>query len=348
METKARKILIVLIFIIVALGLNTKDVYAAEASVSANNCNVGDVITVTLNVPSEAIGFEGNVTVAYSDGSKDTGRLLGLANSPTQLAGNKANFTAKVSGNATITISGLNLYNANGDSINSNKTLTTAITINGASNSNDNNSSGNEQKPPAENNNNSGTTTSKPPESNNSGNNQGSSDNNKPAEPPAKVTNIEFAEANEKMYTTRRVNVRQGYGTSSSIIQTLAPGTEVTRTGVGKGNVDGYAWSRISYNGVTGYMITGALTYDAPVNPDEEKPNENPDENQDDNSVENPDENTPSEENPDSLSEEEMLAKIAEELGVIPEVGINIMPCIFVGCVISCTYLMYEIKRRMK
>jgi len=65
------------------------------------------------------------------------------------------------------------------------------------------------------------------------------------------------------------------------------------------------------------------------------EPNENPEE-------------TPNEENPNALSEEEILAKIAEELGVIPEVGVNIMPCIFVGFVVSCTYLMYEVKKRMK
>lgn len=346
-KTKARKILMVLIFMIVALGINTKDVYATEASVFANNCNVGDVFTVTLNVPSEAIGFEGSVTVTYSDGSKDTGKFLGLANSPTQLAGNKANFTAKTAGNATITVNGLNLYNENGDSINSNKTLTTAITINSISSGSDNNANGSEEKPPAENNNNSGTTTSNPPATtNNGGDNTGNSDNNKPTEPPAKVTNIEFSEANEKMYTTRRVNVRQGYGTSSSIIQTLAPGTEVTRTGVGKGNVDGYAWSRISYNGVTGYMITGALTYDAPADSNEEKPDET--EEPTENPEETPNEENPEEENPNALSEEEILAKIAEELGVIPEVGVNIMPCIFVGFVVSCTYLMYEVKKRMK
>ena len=137
------------------------------------------------------------------------------------------------------------------------------------------------------------------------------------------------------MYTNKRVNMRQNYGTSSIIIQTLPEGVEVTRTGVSSGTANGYSWSRVSYNGVTGYVITGALTTTAPVKPEEpetpiEDPNENPEE-------ENP------EEEPTNENEEE-LKKLQEELGAIPEVGINIMPYLFMGCVFSCSVMVYEVK----
>lgn len=75
-----------------------------------------------------------------------------------------------------------------------------------------------------------------PPEEN-SGENSPSPEQT-PVPAPAPVTDLEFSDVNEKMYTVRRVNIRQGYGTNSNIIQTLALGTEVTRTGVSKGNVD--------------------------------------------------------------------------------------------------------------
>ena len=167
--------------------------------------------------------------------------------------------------------------------------------------------------------------------------NPSSSDGNNNSNTPAPVVNLEFSDTNEKMYTTRRVNIRQGYGTNSNIIQTLAEGTEVTRTGVSKGNVDGYSWSRVSYNGVTGYIITGGLTYDAPSQeePEEEQPEEPTNE-------ENPEENN--EQNNENEVPDDVLTKLSEELGTIPEVGLNIMPFLFLGCTVSCLTLRYEVK----
>ena len=150
------------------------------------------------------------------------------------------------------------------------------------------------------------------------------------------------------MYTNRRVNVRQNYGTDSGIIQTLANGTEVTRTGVGDKNKDGYSWSRISYNGVTGYVITAALTYDSPV------PEESPEEDiQDLENPENPEDSEKPEnvnndnENQEDIAKnnEEKIKAIAEECGTIPQVGINIIPFLFFGICVSCIIIMIEVKR---
>jgi uncharacterized protein YgiM (DUF1202 family) len=145
------------------------------------------------------------------------------------------------------------------------------------------------------------------------------------------------------MYTTRRVNIRQGYGTSSSIIQTLAVGTELTRTGVSKGTADGYSWSRVSYNGVTGYVITGALTYDKPVEevtePTSDDETEEP---SDDEEI-----GTDEQENV-SNEDEETLKQLSEELGAIPEVGVNIMPFMFLGSLVSCIVMMWNVKKSIK
>lgn len=60
----------------------------------------------------------------------------------------------------------------------------------------------------------------------------------------------------EQLATTDRVNVRAGADTSSEKLGTVEKGTVVTRTGV-EGD-----WSKIDYNGTTGYIKNEYLTYD--------------------------------------------------------------------------------------
>lgn len=313
MKEKSIRILVSIVFFI-CVTINVNKVYASEASISANNCNVGENFTVTVNIPQDAISYEGTITVTYSDGSTDSGKILGLGQNLNDIMsdyywpGNASKtFTAKTAGNATVSVTGLIMNNASGSKINSQSTLTTAITIGGG-----------QTQPPANN------QTSEP--SNNSGNQGGTT------QKPTTPTNLTFKDTNEKMYTTRRVNMRQGYGTNSLIIQTLPEKAELTRTGVSSGSADGYSWSRVSYNGITGYVITGALTYDAPVTeePKKEDPQEDP---EDELPPEDVDENA------------EEIKKITEELGSIPEVGLNIMPFIFLGSIISCLYMVYEVKK---
>ena len=222
MKKKLLKIFGMLILIFIFFNLKSNNVYASEANISANNCNVGESFTVNVNIPQDAISYQGTIKVTYSDGSTESSQILGLGQNLNDLTadyywpGNASkSFTAKVAGNATVSVVGLILNNASSQKINSNSTLTTAITISDPSaNSNDNNSSSVES--PVENNN-----------------------SEKPETPSAPV-NLTFSEGNDKMYTTKRVNIRQGYGTNSLIIQTLPEGTELTRTGVSNGNADGY------------------------------------------------------------------------------------------------------------
>ena len=75
---------------------------------------------------------------------------------------------------------------------------------------------------------------------------------------------VTFKSTNETMYTANRVNLRTQYGTSGNIVKTLAEGEELTRTGYSTTNVDGYSWSRVTYNGGTYYCITKSLTATKP------------------------------------------------------------------------------------
>jgi hypothetical protein len=63
-------------------------------------------------------------------------------------------------------------------------------------------------------------------------------------------------------------------------------------------------------------------------------------------------EQTPTEEETLSTDETEndteLLKSLSEELGTIPEVGINIMPFMFFGCVVSCSVIMYQVKKSVK
>ena len=87
---------------------------------------------------------------------------------------------------------------------------------------------------------------------------------------PKEVT---FKNTNETMYTTNRVNLRTQYGTKGSIVKTLSEGEQLTRTGYSTTNVDGYSWSRVTYNGGTYYCVTKSLTATKPEKTEQDDQN---------------------------------------------------------------------------
>ena len=306
MKTKIVKILILMLFVLLLNMCVSNNVFASEASISASNCNVGENFTVTVNIPEDAVAYQFDLKVTYSDGSTYTTSPRGFGHNEDfteqHWAGNyTTSISGKVAGNATVVINNIILAGINGNQLNSLTTQSTAITISDPNPQPVNDTPSTEEPAPA---------------------------------PAPVVTNLEFTAKNETMYTSRRVNIRQNYGTSSSIIQTLAVGTELTRTGVSQGTADGYSWSRVNYNGVTGYVITSALVYEKPIEPEPE-PQEEPTEEPQNEPQEEP------EQNPDELAE------LSENLGTIPEVGVNIMPFIFLGSVVSCITMMVEVKRKI-
>ena len=305
-----RKTLVkVLIIIIAILMLNlfvSNKVFASEASlsVSPSQVSVGESFTVTVNIPEEAVGYSfSNMIVTYSNGDTATTGRKGYTDvNNLGWCGNfSTSFTASVAGSVSIEVRGLTLGDKEQNQINSQSELRDdSLTVVGGGSSSDN--------------------------------------NDEPDPSPEPTVTLNFSDTNETMYTTRRVNVRQSYGTDGQLIQTLKEGTEVTRTGVSDGTKDGYEWSRISYDGITGYMISSALTNEAPNV--EEKPEENKPE--EDKKEEN-------KEDANGLSEADKtkIEEIKKKLGAIPNVGVNIMPFMFLGSCVSCVVMIVYIKRKI-
>lgn len=69
-----------------------------------------------------------------------------------------------------------------------------------------------------------------------------------------------FQNVNQTVYATTEVNVRSSYSTSSSRIGSLQKGQSVTRTGIGSNG-----WSRVTFNGQTGYINSQYLTTTKPA-----------------------------------------------------------------------------------
>ncbi|MBP3502329.1 MAG: cadherin-like beta sandwich domain-containing protein [Clostridia bacterium] len=80
--------------------------------------------------------------------------------------------------------------------------------------------------------------------------------NTKP-ETPAEPT---FKSANETVYATGDINIRKSYSADSNKIGSLKKGESVTRTGIGDNG-----WSKVTYNGSTGYIKTSLLTTEEPA-----------------------------------------------------------------------------------
>ena len=73
------------------------------------------------------------------------------------------------------------------------------------------------------------------------------------------TTEPTFKSANDKVYATGDINIRKSYSADSDKIGTLKAGESVTRTGISDNG-----WSKVSYNGGTGYIKTSLLTTEEP------------------------------------------------------------------------------------
>ena len=85
----------------------------------------------------------------------------------------------------------------------------------------------------------------------------------------------DFTALSETVYVVRQngeikvesINIRALPSRSSNSIAVVGPDTELTRTGIAKSaDAEGIIWSRVVYDGKTGYIGSGYLTADAPVN----------------------------------------------------------------------------------
>lgn len=71
-----------------------------------------------------------------------------------------------------------------------------------------------------------------------------------------------FTDCNETLYATTTVNVRDTYSTSGNKLGSLAKAQEITRTGIGIGDADG--WSRVVFQGREAYVSSDYLSATKP------------------------------------------------------------------------------------
>ena len=94
---------------------------------------------------------------------------------------------------------------------------------------------------------------------NNDKNNDKKNDNKDNKDNNDTTTEPTFKSANDKVYATGDINIRKSYSADSDKIGTLKAGESVTRTGISENG-----WSKVSYNGGTGYIKTSLLTTEEP------------------------------------------------------------------------------------
>ncbi len=138
-----------------------------------------------------------------------------------------------------------------------------------------------------------------------------------PKEDEKEVENVTFKDTKENLYAKQNCNLRASWSTDSEKVGYLTKGQAVERTGYADNG-----WSRILYNGKTVYVASRLLVV--------EKPEEDEEENTVTNEVID---STIINENldPTEMSEEEILKELEEEIGVLPEVGINVANIAYVA-----------------
>ena len=131
MKKSVEKILILLLMLILVFAI-TNFTYAAEGTISVPSVTVGQDFTVTVNIPEEAVAYEGKISVTFSDGSVQNSKKLvvttGITGDFAHPGNMTASFNATKEGNATIAVTGLVISSKTGK-INQNETLTKTITI---------------------------------------------------------------------------------------------------------------------------------------------------------------------------------------------------------------------------
>lgn len=221
---KLIKISILSIFVFIAISIFS-ETYAASASISASKTNVKVGEKVTITVSMNAAAWNTNISGAASK----------------SFAGNsddENNITKKERISFTPSSAGTYTFKLGGDvsdgSTNKTTNVSGSVTVTATNSSSDNNDKNNDKK-------------------NDNKDNKDNKDNNDTTTEPT------FKSANDKVYATGDINIRKSYSADSDKIGTLKAGESVTRTGISENG-----WSKVSYNGGTGYIKTSLLTTEEP------------------------------------------------------------------------------------
>lgn len=245
MKMAKKAIIIALIFLLFNLLIfsiiQTNSYASASTNFSASSYNVttGTTVNITVGV---------NSSEAWQLSLSASGGSLGGTTSSTENPGSEvtqtamnATFSAANAGSYTISLSG---YVASSDDVTNGtkQTVSKSITITVTA--------------PAEP---SPTPVTEP-------STQPSTEpSTQPSAQPTAETEPTFSSVSETVVTKSEVNFRESYSTNSNSIALLPAGTELTRTGVGSNG-----WSRVTYNGSTGYVFSNNLEIKVEENQEEE------------------------------------------------------------------------------
>lgn len=223
---KLIKISIFSIFVFIAISIFSKT-YAASASISASkkNVKVGEKVTITVSM--NAAAWNTNISGAASKsfaGNSDDGNNITKKE--------QISFTPSSAGTYTFKLGG----DVSDGSTNKTTNVSGSVTVTATNSSSDNNDKNNDKKN----------------DSNDNKKNDNKDNNDTTTEPT-------FKSANDKVYATGDINIRKSYSADSDKIGTLKAGESVTRTGISDNG-----WSKVSYNGGTGYIKTSLLTTEEP------------------------------------------------------------------------------------
>ncbi len=335
-----------------------------EVGLNVSSATEGETFTVSLTLPEGAFGANCNVEVKYSDGTSTTvgtGGETGIAYIKGMEAMGYANsitFSAKVPGETKIIATSIVIVNEKNVFMKNGASVEETITIKAKEVKPEPNPEpeqdqkpNNEQQPTP--NPNPAPDTTKPEQDdkkeNNTNNTTNTAKENTVKENTTKeneTTTPSFKDVSETVYAAKNCNVRSSCSTKNSKnkIGSLLKGQSVKRTGVEA------EWSRIEFNGKTAYVATNLLTTEKPEenkvtnivkNEVEDNKIQNEVENETANNTENLIENN-------EISEEELLNKIEQEIGVLPEVGNNIATILFVSISIIATIGIIRIQYKEK
>ena len=221
---KLIKISILSIFVFIAISIFS-ETYAASASISASKTNVKVGEKVTITVSMNAAAWNTNISGAAS---KSFAGNSDDGNNITKKE--RISFTPSSAGTYTFKLGG----DVSDGSTNKTTNVSGSVTVTATNSSSDNNDKNNDKK-------------------NDNKDNKDNKDNNDTTTEPT------FKSANDKVYATGDINIRKSYGADSDKIGTLKAGESVTRTGISDNG-----WSKVSYNGGTGYIKTSLLTTEEP------------------------------------------------------------------------------------
>ncbi len=221
---KLIKISILSIFVFIAISIFS-ETYAASASISASKTNVKVGEKVTITVSMNAAAWNTNISGAAS---KSFAGNSDDGNNITKKE--RISFTPSSAGTYTFKLGG----DVSDGSTNKTTNVSGSVTVTATNSSSDNNDKNNDKK-------------------NDNKDNKDNKDNNDTTTEPT------FKSANDKVYATGDINIRKSYSADSDKIGTLKAGESVTRTGISDNG-----WSKVSYNGETGYIKTSLLTTEEP------------------------------------------------------------------------------------